>query len=85
MRGLSNERKAWVLDPRVNAFFLMLIRNKELKELAKPFGGRPWNVRPDGAYRKSRDGWELCMRWNKSSVRTEAVITSPEGKRWVLH
>ena len=85
MRGLSNERKAWVLSPLVNAYFLIRIRNPELKHFAREFEGLPWNVRPDGAHRKSRDGWELCMRWNRSSVQAEAVITSPEGKRWVLH
>jgi hypothetical protein len=83
MRGLSNERKTWTLSIFVNAYFLMRIRNPELKAFSKPFEGRPWDVRSDGAYRESRDGWKLCMR--QSTLGIEAVITSPQGENWVLH
>ena len=60
----------------------MRMRNPELKTFARFFQERPWDVRPDGAYRESKDGWKLCMRHNSHAI--EAVITSPQGENWVL-
>ena len=83
MRGVR-PRKRQVSD-LVNGYFKLRLNHPELKSLSHHFWSLEWDVKPDGAYRKSRDGWTMKVHWDDAMHRLEAIVTSPHGQEWVCH